>query len=140
MLKIKYLSENAHIPTKGSLEAAGYDLYSAYDYIIEKHKRSLIKTDISIDVPYGTYGRIAPRSGLALKYGIDVFAGVIDKDYTGNIGVVLYNSGDEDFYIKKGDRIAQLILEKIQIADLFIVSDIKNDYKKRGDAGFGSTN
>lgn len=92
---------------------------------------------MSISVPPGTYGRIAPRSSLAWKNSLHVGAGVIDADYRGNVGVVLFNLSNEDFGIKQGDRIAQLILEKIVLAEVCEVSDL--DETKRGSGGFGST-
>ncbi|XP_066200399.1 deoxyuridine 5'-triphosphate nucleotidohydrolase, mitochondrial isoform X2 [Saccopteryx leptura] len=112
-LRFVRLSEHATAPTKGSARAAGYDLYSAYDYTIPPMEKTLVKTDIQIALPAGCYGRVAPRSGLAAKHFIDVGAGVIDEDYRGNIGVVLFNFGKEVFEVKKGDRIAQLICERI---------------------------
>ncbi|KAG3261821.1 hypothetical protein H1C71_016725 [Ictidomys tridecemlineatus] len=96
-LRFVRLSEHAMAPTRGSARAAGYDLYSAYDYIVPPMEKALVKTDIQIALPSGCYGRIAPRSGLAAKYFIDVGAGVIDEDYRGNIGVVLFNFGKEKF-------------------------------------------
>ena len=118
-LFVKLNSENANLPRKGSEEAAGYDLYSAYDYRIPCLNRQLVQTDVSIQVPENTYGRIAPRSGLALKHGIDIMAGVIDRDYQGNIDIILYNtSNTTDFEIKKGDRVAQLIIEKIKATEI----------------------
>lgn len=78
----------------------------------------MVATDISIAVPDGYYGRVAPRSGLALKHFIDVGAGVIDADYRGPLGIILFNFADQEFAIKKGDRIAQLILEKIDTPDV----------------------
>ena len=93
--------------------------------------------DISISVPKGTYGRIAPRSGLAVKHGITTGAGVIDADYTGPIGIVLFNHGEQDFQIQEGDRIAQLILE--QIANKPVIQVQKLTQTTRGDKGFGST-
>ena len=71
-----------------------------------------MKTGLSMALPPGCYGRIAPRSGLALKKFIDIGAGVIDSDYRGELGVILFNFGDEDFVVNMGDRIAQLILKK----------------------------
>ena len=112
-LKVKLLSTKAKLPTKGTSLAAGYDLSSAQQIIIPVNGRALVQTDISISVPKGTYGRIAPRSGLAIKHGITTGAGVIDADYTGLIGIVLFNHGDQDFNIQEGDRIAQLILEQV---------------------------
>jgi dUTP pyrophosphatase len=131
------LSEHASAPTKGSKFAAGYDLISAYEYVIPKRGSSLVKTDIQIQLPAGTYGRIAARSGLALKNKIDVGAGVVDEDYRGNIGVVLFNHGDEDFVVAKGDRIAQLICEKICYPEVVEVKSLNES--ERGEQGFGST-
>ena len=136
-LKVVKLSDNAIIPTKGSKYAAGYDLYSAHDYELDARGKVLVKTDIQIEVPTGTYGRIAPRSGLAWNNHIDIGAGVIDSDYRGNIGVVMFNHSETPFLIKKGDRIAQLICEKIVYADVLVLNSL--DMTKRGDGGFGST-
>ena len=97
----------------------------------------IAKTDIQIRVPEGTYGRIAPRSGLAAKHHIDVGAGVVDEDYTGNVGVVLFNHAQSEFEIKKGDRIAQLVCEKIEYPELEECQGL--DETERGAGGFGST-
>lgn len=92
---------------------------------------------MQIAVPDGTYGRVAPRSGLASKFMIDVGAGVIDADYRGNVGVLLFNFGSEEYKIRAGDRIAQLILECIKTPE---VQELPNlDDTDRGDGGFGST-
>jgi dUTP pyrophosphatase len=99
--------------------------------------KALIKTDIAIAIPENTYARIAPRSGLAWKHFIDVGAGVVDYDYRGPVGVVLYNHGDADFTIERGDRIAQLILERICMADVKEVEELPDT--DRGSGGFGST-
>ena len=136
-LRVKLLSPKATLPIKGTTLAAGYDLSSAQDLIIPINGRALVQTDISLSVPKGTYGRIAPRSGLAVKHGITTGAGVIDADYTGPIGIVLFNHGEQDFQIKEGDRIAQLILE--QIADKPVVQVQELIQTSRGDKGFGST-
>ena len=121
----------------GSKLAAGYDLYSAYDYVIPAQGKVIAKTDISIRVPDGTYGRIAPRSGLSAKHHIDVGAGVVDQDYTGNVGVVLFNHAQVEFEIKKGDRIAQLVCEKIEYPEIEEVASLNST--DRGEGGFGST-
>ena len=136
-LRVKLLSSKASLPVKGTSLAAGYDLSSAQQLTIPVHGRALVQTDISISVPKNTYGRIAPRSGLAVKHGITTGAGVIDADYTGPIGVVLFNHGDQDFQIKEGDRIAQLILE--QIADKPVIQVQELTQTARGNKGFGST-
>ncbi|NWR69140.1 DUT protein, partial [Centropus unirufus] len=136
-LRFARLSENASVPSRGSARAAGYDLYSAYDCVIPPMEKAVVKTDIQIALPSGCYGRIAPRSGLAAKHFIDVGAGVIDEDYRGNVGVVLFNFGKESFQVKKGDRIAQLICERIFYPELEEVQAL--DDTERGEDGFGST-
>lgn len=137
-IPIKRLSDKAVIPTQGSSEAAGYDLYAAEDGVVYSMSRSLIKTNVSMSIPEGYYGRIAPRSGLAFKHGIDVLAGVIDSDYRGDIGVILFNtSTNSEFKIKTGDRIAQIIIEKCHNVHWDIEKDLSNSERK--DQGFGST-
>ncbi|XP_012670261.2 deoxyuridine 5'-triphosphate nucleotidohydrolase, mitochondrial isoform X1 [Clupea harengus] len=137
VLRFAKLTKNATVPTRGSSKAAGYDLYSAYDYTIGPMDKAIVKTDIQIAVPSGCYGRVAPRSGLAVKYFIDVGAGVVDEDYRGNVGVVLFNFNKETFEVKKGDRIAQLICEMICYPDLLELETL--DETERGEGGFGST-
>lgn len=137
VLKFVKMSERAHAPTKGSPLAAGYDLYSAIDTTIEPRGKALIQTDLKVAVPHGTYGRVAPRSGLAAKNFIDVGAGVVDKDYRGPLGVVLFNHADVPFEVKQGDRIAQFICERIVYPELLEVEDL--DQTERGEGGFGST-
>jgi len=110
---VKKMRKNAKIPTKGTRGAAGHDLYAIEDKTIPAKGQQVVKTGISLRLPNATYGRIAPRSGLAVKHGITVNAGVIDKDYTGEIGVVLVNLFNHDHHVQQGERIAQLIPEKI---------------------------
>ena len=94
---IKKLSDKATIPTRGSPLSAGYDLYSAEDIPVPARGKALVDLQISIACPEGTYGRVAPRSGLASKHSIDTGAGVIDADYRGPVKVLLYNHSDTDF-------------------------------------------
>lgn len=137
-INVKKLSENATIPTQGTKFAAGYDLYAAEDEVVFCGTRKLIKTNISMEITPGYYGRIAPRSGLAYKSGIDVLAGVIDSDYRGDIGVILYNTDKNiDFVVKKGDRIAQIIFEACYSATLNTVENLDNTLRQGG--GYGST-
>jgi len=137
-INVKKLSENATIPTQGTSFAAGYDLYAAEDAVVVCGTRKLIKTNISMEINPGYYGRIAPRSGLAYKNGIDILAGVIDSDYRGDIGVILYNTDKNiDFAVKKGDRIAQIIFEACYTATLNNVDNLDNTLRQAG--GFGST-
>lgn len=131
------LTEHAFEMTKGSGQAAGFDLKSAYDGVVPARGKALIKTDIQIELPFGTYGRIAPRSGLTLKNSIDVGAGVIDRDYRGNVGVILFNHSDVDFIVKKGDRIAQLLCERI-VYPILLKADTLTE-TERGAGGFGSS-
>jgi dUTP pyrophosphatase len=136
-LFVKKLSEFATVPTKGSKFSAGYDLYAAYDYVVKAKGKEMVKTDLQIALPSGCYGRVAPRSGLAWKNSIDVGAGVIDEDYRGPVNVILFNFGETDFEIKRGDRVAQLICEKIEQPDIQEVDNL--DSTERGANGFGST-
>lgn len=136
-LQVKKLSERAQLPTRGSTFAAGYDLYAARETVVPARGKILVDTDISIAVPAGTYGRIAPRSGLAAKNFIDTGAGVIDADYRGPLKVLLFNHADVDYDIKQGDRIAQLVLERIVNPDVFEVPELEQSV--RGAGGFGST-
>jgi len=136
-IKIKKTSKDAIIPTQGSDYAAGYDLYSSEEGSIPAECRLLIKTNISICIPEGYYGRIAPRSGLAYKNGIDVMAGVIDSDYRGDVGVILYNTDIKEFEFRKGDRIAQLIIEKCHKIEWDEVDNLESTV--RSNEGFGST-
>lgn len=138
-MEVKLLSADATMPQKANESDAGYDVSASRDYTLQAWEHGKIDTDIAIAVPPGTYGRLAPRSGLALKNGIHVGAGVVDQKYQGHVGVVLFNLSDSPFVVRKGDRIAQLILEKIathvavtQVAEFSQSSD-------RGTAGFGSS-
>ena len=136
-LYVKKLRNTAAIPRRGTENAAGYDIASAEETVVPAKGKTVVKTGISIAVPDGCYGRLAPRSGLAVKKHIDVGAGVIDADYRGEIGVVLFNHSDEDFQVKQGDRIAQLILEKIDTPLVKETADLPSTV--RGTQGFGST-
>tara|TARA_Y100001970_G_C14101997_1_gene785981 strand:- start:608 stop:1030 length:423 start_codon:yes stop_codon:yes gene_type:complete len=138
MLQVKLNHIDARMPTRGSDQSAGYDLYSVESVTIPPRTHKLIKTGISIALPEETYGRIAPRSGLAYKYGIDVFAGVIDRDYRGEIGVILFNSSDVPFQVNVSDRIAQLIVERIALIPIIQAGNTL-DMTERGEGGFGST-
>lgn len=139
MLKVFLRSENAKVPTKGSALAAGYDIYASEDGMVPSHGQGMIGTDLTVCVPVGCYGRVAPRSGLAAKHGISTGAGVVDADYRGEIKVILFNHSDKDFEVKKGDRIAQLVLEKILLTEVAEISAEELDKTTRGEGGFGST-
>lgn len=139
-------TQTAIIPKKGSARAAGYDLYAdlgiGNDLTIFPGQIVLVKTGISVATPEDYYLRVAPRSGLALKNGINVLAGVVDEDYRGEVGVVLINHGTTKFAINHGDRVAQGIITKIAEADLaeyhLGVDDVLPE-TARGEGGWGST-
>lgn len=138
-MEVKLLNSFAKIPRRGSPGAAGYDLSSTEQVCIYPGKRALISTGIAIRLPNGTYGRIAPRSGLAVKHGIQVGAGVIDADYRGELKVLLFNhSKNHQFQVSAGDRIAQLICEKYETPGIIQVFDL-DETTERGRDGFGST-
>lgn len=137
ILQIKKLNPLAVIPTKGSPKAAGYDLFSTEDFVLMPMNRHLFKTGLSMAIPSGMYGRIAPRSGLAFKDGIDTLAGVIDEDYRGDVGIILINFGITEKQFKVGDKIAQIIFEYYNNVDIQVVDDLNET--NRGISGFGST-
>ncbi|XP_015786476.1 deoxyuridine 5'-triphosphate nucleotidohydrolase isoform X1 [Tetranychus urticae] len=140
VLRFKKLTKEATKPSKASELSAGYDLFSAYDTVVPAKGKALVKTDLQLQIPAGCYGRIAPRSGLALKHSIDVGAGVVDADYRGNVGVILFNFGDEEFQVNKGDRIAQLICERIAYPELEEAAENEDlEATTRGANGFGSS-
>jgi len=136
-LRVKRRVAHAHLPSRTSEGAAGYDLYSCEDSVIPAQGKAIVKTGISVALPDGCYGRIAPRSGLAARHHIDIGAGVIDKDYRGEVGVVMFNHANTDYSVKKGDRVAQLVLERIFTPPVVEVDDL--DSTVRGEGGFGST-
>jgi len=117
------LTDKAIIPTKGSRFAAGHDIYALTDSLVPAKGQTMVETGIAIGLQEGTYGRLAARSGMASKLGIAVGGGVTDTDYTGEVKVILRNHGEADWVFKAGDRIAQLIVEKVANADGMEVDD-----------------
>ncbi|CAE8700243.1 unnamed protein product, partial [Polarella glacialis] len=112
-MMVKRLCPSASMPLRGSDFAAGFDLAASEASVVPAGGKGIVKTGLSIAIPQGTYARIAPRSGLAAKKMINIGAGVVDYDYRGEVGVVLFNHGTEDFGVEVGDRVAQLILENV---------------------------
>lgn len=146
-LPVKRLSAASTLPTCGSALAIGLDLYASENAVLAPGERRAVATGIAIAVPVGYYGRIAPRSGLAVNNGLDVLAGVIDADFRGEVKVVLINHGTERVFIfapRMADkpvpatRIGQLVLER---ADFFNVVEVTGDLPDtvRGTRGWGST-
>jgi len=118
---------------------AGVDLYSSEDYVLKPGETKLISSGIKIEVPKEYEAQIRPRSGLALKNSVTVLntPGTIDHQYRGIVGIILINHGKNDFHIKKGERIAQMVFNKIESVDFNEVEELSET--KRGDGGFGST-
>jgi len=140
-LIVNKVHKDAKTPIRGSSGAAGYDLCSVEDIFIPQGEHVLVPTGIRVIIPTGYYGRVAPRSGLTVKHGINIGAGVIDCDYRGEVKVVMFNHGEEDVTFTKGTRIAQLILERCSTPPVSVVSDelFDNSTTTRGSGGFGST-
>lgn len=136
-LRVKKLSESAILPTKNLKTDAGFDLYSTENKFVFRQSRATISTSISIEIPEGCVGLIWPRSGLAVKAGIDTLAGVIDHGYTGEIKVCLYNTSKDDYEINVGDKIAQILIQKIEDCEVVEVDTLSES--ERGDKGFGSS-
>src|SRR5882724_12887865 len=113
LLNFKKLDPRATLPTRGSAAAAGLDLYSIEAVSLAPAQRAIARTGLAVAIPEGFYGRLAPRSGLATKKGLDVLAGVIDADYRGEIGCLVYNTGDELIELPEHSKICQLIVEQI---------------------------
>jgi dUTP pyrophosphatase len=137
VLRFKQLDPRAVLPARGSALAAGLDICSIENLELPPKQRAIARTGLAVAIPPGFYGRVAPRSGLAAKNGLDVLAGVIDSDYRGELCCVLYNTGDEVITLPAGSRICQLIVEQIITPDAMWVSDL--DHTARGAGGFGST-
>ena len=130
------------LPTRQSSASAGLDLVSRVNAVIKKGERALIPTGIKIALPFGYEAQIRPRSGLAVKHGVTVLnsPGTVDADYRGEVCALLINHGGEDFVINRGDRIAQMVIAKVEMVEFEIVKDGEElPESDRGDGGFGST-
>lgn len=137
VLHFKQLDPRAVLPRRGSKLAAGLDLFTIEDVAIGPRQRATARTGLAVAIPAGYYGRVAPRSGLAAKNGLDVLAGVIDADYRGEIRCLLYNTSDEVIELAAGSKICQLIIEQIITPDAAWAIEL--DETARGAGGFGST-
>lgn len=137
MIKFKKLKLEGKAPERADIGAAGYDLFSAVKTQIEPKTWKLIDTGIALEIPINQVGLIWPRSGLALKKGLDVFAGVIDSSYRGSIGVILFNASYDIIFIEPGDKIAQIIFQRYETHEMKEVEELSDTI--RGEGGFGST-
>jgi dUTP pyrophosphatase len=133
----KLLTESAQMPFKAHRTDAGFDLFADENAWVFAKERKTIKTGISFDMPDNMAGLIWPRSGLSVKKGIDVLAGVVDSGYRGEIMVCLYNTSDEDVEISSGDRIAQIIFQEVPEVGITVTDSLGSS--QRGSDGFGST-
>ena len=125
------------LPAYSSSGSAGADLVAAQAMEIPAGGRAAVPTAVAVAIPDGYVGLVWPRSGLALRHGIDTLAGVIDSDYRGEVRVVLANHGPQPFSVKPGDRIAQLLVQRVERARFQPVERL--DDTERGAGGFGST-
>lgn len=137
MLKVKLVHPEAFAPKRAHSGDAGFDLYAHSAGAVAPGAHVIIPTGISVQIPEGYYGRVAPRSGLAANYGINVHAGVVDPNYRGEIKVILINHGGRIWEYRRGERIAQLILEAYSDCDVEVVRELDNT--SRGTGGLGST-
>jgi dUTP pyrophosphatase len=136
-LRFRQLDPRAVLPKRGSVLAAGLDVCSIEEINLGPKQRVMARTGLAVAIPHGFYGRVAPRSGLAAKNGLDVLAGVIDSDYRGEVCCLLYNTGDEAINLPAGSKICQLIVEQIITPEAEWATDL--DETARGAGGFGST-
>jgi len=129
------------LPTRQTAHAAGLDLYSNISAIIKQGERVLVPTGIKIALPVGFEAQVRPRSGLALKHGVTVLnsPGTVDADYRGELKVLLVNLGQEDFHVNRGDRIAQMVVAKVEMAEFTLICDEELPQSIRGAGGYGST-
>lgn len=138
VLKVKRLSEDAKLPTRGTPGSSGLDVYSPIDFDIQPRSDKLVALDLSFDIPFGWDLSVMNKSGVSTKKHLDKGAELIDSDYTGNCHVHLFNHSDEIVHFNKGDKIAQLVMREVWMGDLVEVDDL-DKITDRGSGGFGST-
>ena len=137
MLKVKRLDPNAKIPSYAHPDDAGLDLYSIENYTLKSVERKVIRTGIAIELPKKFVGLIWEKGGISAKYGIIVLAGVIDSNYRGEVGVVLFNSSKKPYKIIKGEKIAQLLVQPIVNCKIKEVQNLSST--SRGEKSYGSS-
>lgn len=134
-LSVQKINPDAIIPTRKTPTDAGFDFHCIEDVTLNPMERKIVKTGLKIATPRDCYLRIAPKSGLAVKKGIQVLAGVVDSEYRGEVGIVLINLGSDTVQLKKGDAVAQGIIERIMLCKIDVVDEL--DKTERGDSGLG---
>lgn len=127
------------LPAKAHADDAAFDLRSRVDMTVPVNKSTLVPTGVFIELPVNYEAQVRPRSGLALKHNITLTnsPGTIDAGYRGEVGVIMFNHGPEEFAIKRGDRIAQMVIAELPVVELEVVNALSNS--DRGEGGFGST-
>lgn len=137
VIKFEKLSPEANLPTRADNGSACYDLYSSETVVVRPHSRSLVRTGLKWEPPSNVEMQIRPRSGLALKHGITVLntPGTVDSSYRGEIGVILFNTSDEEYEVRTGDRIAQAKFSIVNQFDIYCADSVNET--ERGDGGFG---
>jgi dUTP pyrophosphatase len=131
------VAQGGTLPEYASAGAAGADLRASEETVIAAGARAAVATGLRVEIPTGHVGLVWPRSGLAVRHGIDTLAGVIDSDYRGEVRVVLVNHGEQPFRIAPGDRIAQLLVQRVERASFRSETELRAS--GRGERGFGST-
>ena len=137
ILKVKLLSENAKMPTRGTEGSSGLDVYTPYDVIVPARGDALIPLDLAFEIPFGWDLSVYNKSGIATKKKLSKGAELIDSDYRGNCHIHFFNNSDEDVHFSKGDKISQLVMREVWMGNLEQVDDLNDT--QRGSGGFGST-
>ena len=137
-LQIKQLSSNATLPTRNFPTDSGLDIYASEDMLVTYTHASVIPTGIAVNIPPGYEGQIRPRSGKSSKTNLRVILGTVDCGYNGEIGVIADALNKSNYLVKKGEKIAQLVIQKVELPQIEIVDQF-NTQSDRGSNGFGST-
>ncbi len=136
-VKVKKLTEEAVLPRYGHDGDAAMDLFSVKSFVIPAGKRDVVPTGIAMELPKGYFSSIRGKSGLALKKGISTLGGVVEYGYTGEYGVILLNTGSEDFEVRAGDKVAQVVIQPVASVEVAEVENLSDSI--RGDGAWGST-
>lgn len=136
-IKVKKLLAEAVAPSCHHKGDAGFDLYSAEEIVLKPGERAKVGTGIAMEIPDDYAGLVWDKSGMAANYGIKTMAGVVDSCYRGEISVVLVNLSDKDFKIEKKQKIAQMLIQKVESPEIEVVEELSDS--ERGEDGFGST-
>ena len=137
-IKVQFLSENAYMPKRGTRSSSGIDVFSPIDVVISQRSDALIPLDLRFEIPIGWDLAVYNKSGVSTKRKLDKGAELIDGDYRGNVHIHFFNHSDKSVEIKKGEKIAQLVMREVWLGDIVKVDEISTD-TERATGGFGST-